>query len=97
MACPAAAGKVFNLGSDEAVSIRALAERVARLVDPKLAIEHIAYAKAYAQGFDDIRARIPDLTRIRATIGYTPEYQLDDILREVITWKRQRLAESNQP
>jgi len=37
------------------------------------------------------------LTRIRATIGYTPEYQLDDILREVITWKRQRLAESNQP
>ena len=97
MACPAAAGKVFNLGSDEAVSIRALAERVARLVDANLAIEHIAYSKAYAPGFEDIRARVPDLTRIRATIGYAPEYQLDDILHEVITWKRQRLTESNQP
>ncbi|HEV3447718.1 MAG TPA: NAD-dependent epimerase/dehydratase family protein [Gemmataceae bacterium] len=96
MDCPAAAGKVINLGSDEAVSIRELAERVARLVDPSLAIEHIAYAKAYAPGFEDIRARVPDLTRIRAMIGYAPEYQLDDILREVIAWKRQRLAEANE-
>ena len=46
---------------------------------------------------EDIRARVPDLTRIRAMIGYTPEYQLDDILREVIAWKRQRLAEANEP
>src|SRR5438445_1632922 len=46
MACPDAAGKVFNLGSDEAVSIRDLAERVSRLVDPGLAIEHIPYANA---------------------------------------------------
>jgi len=97
MACPAAAGKVFNLGSDEAVSIRGLAERVAGLVGPDLAIEHIPYAKAYAPGFEDIRARVPDLTRIRATIGYTPEYKLDDILGAVITWKRQLLSQVNGP
>jgi UDP-glucose 4-epimerase len=95
MACPQAAGKVFNLGSDEAVTIRQLAERVVRLVDPTLVIEHIPYAKAYAPGFEDIRARVPDLSRIRNIIGYRPHYQLDDVLREVITWKRQLLSEVN--
>ena len=71
--------------------------RVAGLVGPDLAIEHIPYAKAYAPGFEDIRARVPDLTRIRATIGYTPEYKLDDILGAVITWKRQLLSQVNGP
>jgi UDP-glucose 4-epimerase len=85
MRSPAAAGQVFNLGSDEAVTIRELAERVAALVDPQLPIEHIPYAQAYAPGFEDIRARVPDLTRIRSTIGYRPRWRLDDILCELIT------------
>jgi UDP-glucose 4-epimerase len=88
MACPAAVGRAFNLGSDEPVTIRALAERVAGLIDPELAIEHIPYARAYAPGFEDIRCRVPDLTRIRATIGYRPRYGLDDIIREVVVWKQ---------
>jgi UDP-glucose 4-epimerase len=90
MHCPAAAGQVFNLGSDEAVTIRELAERVIRLVDPRLVIEHVAYSQAYAPGFEDIRARVPDLTRIRNTIGYRPRHRLDDILHEVINWKREQ-------
>ena len=89
MACPAAAGRVFNLGSDEAVSIRGLAEKVARLVDPGLTIHHIPYSQAYAPSFEDIRQRVPDLTRIRETIGYRPHYGLDDILRAVIAWRRE--------
>ena len=97
MRCPAAAGQVFNLGSDEAVSIRELAERVVRLVDPNLAIEHLPYARAYAPGFEDIRARVPDLTRIRTAIDYKPRYRLDDILREVIAWKRQQGIVSATP
>ena len=93
MACSAAAGKVFNLGSDEAVTIRTLAERIARLVDPNLPIEHLPYARAYAPGFEDIRARVPDLTRIRTTIGYQAKYRLDDILREIIDWRRSQQAQ----
>jgi UDP-glucose 4-epimerase len=88
MACPQAAGRVFNLGSDRPVSIRALAEAVARAVDPELAIEHVPYATAYAPGFEDIRNRVPDLTRIRDVIGYRPQFDLDDIIREVVAWKR---------
>jgi UDP-glucose 4-epimerase len=96
MRCPAAAGQVFNLGSDEAVSIRTLAERVVQLVDPSLLIEHIPYAKAYAPGFEDIRARVPDLSRIKKTIGYEPGYALEDILREVIEWKRQLGSQASE-
>jgi UDP-glucose 4-epimerase len=88
MACPAAVGKVFNLGSDEPMTIRGLAERVVRCVDPGLKIEHIPYSQAYAPSFEDIQQRVPDLTRIRETIGYRPRYRLDDILQEVIAWKR---------
>ncbi len=87
MACPAAVGQVFNLGSDEPVTIRELAETVRRVVDPGLAIEHIPYAQAYAPGFEDIRCRVPDLTRIRETIGYAPRHGLEDIVREVVAWK----------
>jgi len=88
MACPRAVGRVFNLGSDEPVTIRGLAEKVAAVVDPDLLIEHVPYATAYAAGFEDIQCRIPDLTRIRETIDYRPRFRLDDIIREVVAWKR---------
>ena len=45
------------------VTIRELAETVVRLVDPGVAIEHISYEQAFTPGFEDIRSRIPDLTR----------------------------------
>jgi UDP-glucose 4-epimerase len=87
MACPAAAGRVFNLGSDEPVTVRALAEMVVRLVDPRLAIEHVPYSHAYAPGFEDIRCRVPDLTRVRQAVGYRPRHRLEDVVREVLAWK----------
>jgi len=96
MACPAARGRVFNLGSDQPVTIRGLAEKVAAVVDPDLRIEHIPYTTAYAAGFEDIQCRIPDLTRIRTTIDYQPRYRLDDIVREVIAWKRGGNHESHE-
>jgi UDP-glucose 4-epimerase len=88
MAAPAAAGKVFNLGSDEAITVRQLAEHVVQLVDPRLVIKHIPYSEAYAPSFEDIRARIPDLSRIRSAIGFQARHGLDDILREILAWKR---------
>jgi UDP-glucose 4-epimerase len=70
MDCPEAQGRVFNLGSDRPVTVRDLAETVVRLVNPEIAIEHIPYEHAYAPGFEDIRNRVPDLTRVRQTVGY---------------------------
>jgi UDP-glucose 4-epimerase len=95
MSCPTAYGQVFNLGSDEPVTIRELARRVAHAVDSRLSIQHIPYTTAYAAGFEDISCRVPDLTRIRSTIDYKPQFRLDDIIREVVAWKRQQM-ESGQ-
>jgi UDP-glucose 4-epimerase len=87
-ACPEAVGRVFNLGNDAPTEIGELAETVRRLVDPRLAIEHIPYDQAFAAGFEDVRCRVPDLARIRAAIGYAPRYSLEDVVREVIAWRR---------
>jgi UDP-glucose 4-epimerase len=87
MACPAANGRVFNLGSDTPVTIRELAETVVRLVNPAATIEHVSYERAFPAGFEDIRHRVPDLTRVRQTIDYRPRYGLEDIIRDVLAWK----------
>jgi UDP-glucose 4-epimerase len=92
MAAPAARGRVFNLGSDVPVSIRELAETVVRLVNPALAIEHVPYEQAFSGGFEDVRCRIPDLGRIRQVIGYRPRHGLEDVVREVIAWRRAERA-----
>ncbi len=92
MACPAAAGRVFNVGSDRPATIRELAEAVAGLVVSTLEIRHIPYEQAYPPGFEEIACRVPDLARIRAAIGYEPTCGLDDIVREVLAWRRDCLG-----
>ncbi len=92
MHCPAARGRVFNLGSDEPVTIRGLAELVVRVAAPGAAVEHIPYSQAYAPGFEDIRCRVPDLGRVRATIGYQPQQDLGTMVREVVAWRKHVLT-----
>jgi UDP-glucose 4-epimerase len=91
MQTPAAIGGVFNIGSDQPISIRELAERVIAAVDPKLEIEYQSYAAAYSEDFEDVRRRVPDLSRLRRTIDFPLHYDLDKIIREVIAWQRERL------
>lgn len=88
MGTPEAAGRVFNIGSDQPVSIRQLAEAVIARVDPGLRIEHLPYSEAYGQDFEDVRRRVPDLTRLEETIGRKPTMPLGDILEDIIRWKQ---------
>jgi UDP-glucose 4-epimerase len=81
-------GQVFNLGSDEEISIDALARRVIRLCDSSSAIEYIPYEKAYGQAFDDLARRVPKLDRIRSAIGFQPRFGLDQIVQSVIEEQR---------
>jgi UDP-glucose 4-epimerase len=90
MQTPAAIGGVFNIGSEEPISIRELARRVIATVDPSLEIEFQSYAAAYSEDFEDIRRRVPDLSRLRRTIDFRLDYDLDRIIAEVIDWQRQR-------
>lgn len=90
METPSAAGRVFNIGSDQPITILDLAQKVIATVDPSVKVEFQTYREAYSEDFEDVRTRIPDLTRLRQTIGFSPCYSLDDILREVVAWKRQQ-------
>jgi UDP-glucose 4-epimerase len=85
---PAALGRVFNVGSDEEVSIRELAERVRTLVNPEAEIVQVPYDQAYEEGFEDLGRRVPDLSRIRDLTGYRPTLSLDEILERIVEWMR---------
>ena len=92
MQTPSALGRVFNIGSDQPISILELAQRVVGAIDPQTPIKFQSYAEAYSPDFEDVRSRVPDLTRLRETIDFQPRHTLDDAIREVIAWKRQSLA-----
>jgi UDP-glucose 4-epimerase len=95
MNCPAAVGRVFNIGSDEPISIVELARRVIRWSNSPSQIEFQSYAAAYDQDFEDIRHRVPDLSRLRSTIGYQRHYDLDRIIQQLV--ERHGAAETTPP
>jgi UDP-glucose 4-epimerase len=93
---PAAIGQVFNIGSTEEVTIRELAERVIATTVSQSKIVYVPYEEAYAPGFEDMRRRVPDLSKIHELIGYEPRNSLDDTLRRVIAYEREQLLKQSK-
>ena len=83
-----ACGRVFNIGSDEEVTINELALRVKTLAGSGSAIVRIPYEQAWDEQFEDMQRRIPDLERIRGLIGFAPRAHLDEIIERVIDYER---------
>jgi len=81
---PSAAGQVINLGSNEEVSMKELAERIIKLAGSRSRIEMVPYDIAYGAGFDDMPRRIPSLERAKALLGWAPTVKLDDIIRQLL-------------
>ena len=92
MDCPAAVGKVVNIGSEESVTIRQLAEKVIAMTGSKSEIRQISYEQAYGRSFDDMLMRKPDLTRVRGLIGYRPQYTLEDTLKQIIEYEKKAIG-----
>ena len=86
--CEAAVGEVINVGSDEQVSIEQLADRVLTLTGSPSEKRYLTYEEAYGRPFDDMMARMPSLAKIHRLIGYRPEYDLDETLKQIIDWER---------
>jgi UDP-glucose 4-epimerase len=76
-------GEIFNIGSTEEITIAALAERIRDVVGSSSPITYVPYDVAYEAGFEDMQRRIPDISKIGATIGWKPTKSLDEIIREV--------------
>lgn len=86
-----AQGQVVNVGSEEEISIGALARLVRRKTGNRAAIRRVPYDRAYEEGFEDLRRRVPDLTRLRRLIGDRPRIGIEAIVDSVIADVRTRI------
>jgi len=81
---PGAVGEVFNVGSQQEISILDLAKKVKTATKSSSEIVFVPYEKAYEEGFEDMPRRIPDISKIEKLIGYRPTVSLERILERVI-------------
>ena len=86
---PDAEGQVFNIGSDEEISILGLAEHVRDRADSASEIEMIPYDQAYEPGFEDFRRRVPSLEKIKRVIDWKPTTALDTTIDQIIAYIRE--------
>lgn len=84
MNCDNAAGKVYNIGSNEEISIEELADRIIEMTGSKSQKQFVPYELLYGRSIDDMMRRVPNLERIQETIGWESTTRLDEILRAVI-------------
>ncbi len=81
---PKAWGQVFNIGSQEEISIIDLAKKIIHMTGSNSKIQHIPYEQAYTEGFEDMQRRVPDVTKIQNLIGFKQKTSLEFILKKVI-------------
>jgi UDP-glucose 4-epimerase len=77
---PRAIGEVFNIGNAGEISMSDLAARVKALTGSQSSIRYVPYDEAYEAGFEDMPRRVPDISKIKALIGYEPQLGLDEII-----------------
>jgi UDP-glucose 4-epimerase len=94
MGTPDASGEIYNVGSSERISILELAERILTLTGSSSELAFIPYDRVYGQGIEDMLHRAPAIEKVQAAIGWTPEYELDTILSDVVEDLRGALADT---
>ena len=86
--CPEAVGQIFNIGNDQQVTIQALAELIKETTHSDSPLTYIPYDQVYGEGFEDMRRRVPELSKIRSTIDYKTTKDLPAIIDSVIDAQR---------
>lgn len=87
IATPAARGEVFNIGSDEEISIRSLAEQVIAATGSRSRIVHVPHSEVYPEGFEDMERRRPDVSKLERVTGFRPRRPLAEIIADIVTEK----------
>jgi len=81
---PRSVGEIFNLGNPEEITIGALAALVKEETGSDSPIVHVPYDQAYQKGFEDMRRRVPDISKVAALTGFAPQWGIRDIIRDVV-------------
>ncbi len=85
-----AVGQVFNIGSNQEITILDLAHRVKELTQSSSEIVFVPYDEAYEEGFEDMPRRVPDISKVGDLVGFRPQMNLDGILKSVIDYQSGR-------
>jgi UDP-glucose 4-epimerase len=80
---PKAIGQVFNVGNNFEISIMDLARKVIEVTKSNSEIEMKSYEEAYAPGFEDLERRVPDISKIKAELGWAPKRDLTQIIEDI--------------
>ena len=78
-----AVGDVFNIGNNQQISILELAKKVIEITGSKSEIVKLPYSEAYPEGFEDMQRRVPDISKIKDALGWTPQIGLDQIIKDI--------------
>ncbi len=76
--------EIFNIGNDQPVTIKQLAETVIKVCDSSSGIITIPYHEVFSDQHGDIKKRIPDISKLRNATGYQPKYTLEDIIKDML-------------
>jgi nucleoside-diphosphate-sugar epimerase len=90
MGCDAATGEVVNLGNPEEITINGLAKLILEVTGSKSNVTHIPYDQAFAEGFEDMRRRVPDISKAKRLVGFDPKIGLRQIIEDVADDLRRR-------
>ena len=90
METPEAYGQIYNIGNDQEITIRQLAEQVKKLTGSSSQIVLQPYSEVYGPGFEDMMRRKPNVAKLERTIGFRPRRSLDEIIYDLIGERRQR-------
>jgi UDP-glucose 4-epimerase len=80
---PRAVAQVFNLGATDEITIEDLARTVIRITKSKSKLVYVPYDQAYESGFEDMRRRVPDISKAARLVGYNPRVTLEETIRRV--------------
>ena len=87
---PDAVGEVFNIGNGEEITIECLAKLVKELTKSDSEIVYIPYDKAYEEGFEDMRRRAPDISKIQKLINFKPAVYIEETIKSVIEYYKNK-------
>ena len=89
MAEPATAGRIYNVGSTDRITIGDLARRVIELTGSSSELVFVPYEQVYGQGIDEMFHRAPAIERIEAAVGWRPTRTLEEIVADVVGYVRE--------
>lgn len=86
-------GQAFNIGSEHPITILGLAHKIRELSASSSPIVYVPYSKAYGAGYEDMPARVPDISKARRILHYEPVVSLDEGLKISIDWYKHQLKD----